>query len=75
MTLMHWSGFFTLITESFSDLVSLLCFCITDKPGVCPMSFLGKGLCKELCVNDVDCPNDEKCCSTKCGHESSTFIK
>uniref|UniRef100_A0A671PCD9 WAP domain-containing protein n=1 Tax=Sinocyclocheilus anshuiensis TaxID=1608454 RepID=A0A671PCD9_9TELE len=55
--------------SAFSDLVSLLCVCITVKPGVCPKRFLGVGLCKGLCVNDIDCPKDEKCCSTKCGRK------
>ncbi len=44
------------ISDSFSDLVSLLCVCITEKPGVCPRGFDGVRLCKELCVNDIDCP-------------------
>uniref|UniRef100_A0A672M2X2 WAP domain-containing protein n=1 Tax=Sinocyclocheilus grahami TaxID=75366 RepID=A0A672M2X2_SINGR len=43
--------------------------CITEKPGVCPRRFIGVGLCKTLCVSDIDCPKDEKCCSTKCGRE------
>ncbi len=55
------------VIDSFSDLVSL-CVCITEKPGVCPRRFVGVRLCKELCVNDIDCPDDEKCCRTKCGH-------
>ncbi len=60
------------ISDSFSDLVSLLCVCITEKPGVCPRGFDGVRLCKELCVNDIDCPNDEKCCRTKCGHSCTS---
>ncbi len=59
-------------SDSFSDLVSLLCVCITEKPGVCPRGFDGVRLCKELCVNDIDCPNDEKCCRTKCGHSCTS---
>uniref|UniRef100_A0A673INH4 WAP domain-containing protein n=1 Tax=Sinocyclocheilus rhinocerous TaxID=307959 RepID=A0A673INH4_9TELE len=47
----------------------------TEKPGVCPRRFLGVGLCKKLCVNDIDCPNDEKCCSTKCGRECTPPFK
>ncbi len=26
-------------------------------------------MCAEFCVNDSDCPNNEKCCSNGCGHE------
>uniref|UniRef100_A0A672L3W1 WAP domain-containing protein n=1 Tax=Sinocyclocheilus grahami TaxID=75366 RepID=A0A672L3W1_SINGR len=33
-----------------------------EKPGVCPRRFFGEGLCEELCDNDIDCPNNEKCC-------------
>uniref|UniRef100_A0A8C2EHS7 WAP domain-containing protein n=1 Tax=Cyprinus carpio TaxID=7962 RepID=A0A8C2EHS7_CYPCA len=62
--------------SAFSDLVSVSWVYITEKPEVlCPRRFLGVGLCKELCVNDVDCPNDEKCCSTKCGHECTHPFK
>uniref|UniRef100_A0A674CP29 WAP domain-containing protein n=1 Tax=Salmo trutta TaxID=8032 RepID=A0A674CP29_SALTR len=40
----------------------------TDKPGVCPRRRWGVGICAELCSNDSDCPNDEKCCHNGCGH-------
>ncbi len=62
------------VIESFSDLVSL-CVCITEKPGVCPRRFYGVGFCAELCVNDIDCPNDEKCCRTICGRECTSPFK
>uniref|UniRef100_A0A8C7MJN5 WAP domain-containing protein n=1 Tax=Oncorhynchus kisutch TaxID=8019 RepID=A0A8C7MJN5_ONCKI len=37
-------------------------------PGVCPVRRWGMGICAELCSNDSDCPNDEKCCHNGCGH-------
>ncbi|CAB1329601.1 unnamed protein product [Coregonus sp. 'balchen'] len=40
----------------------------TAKPGVCPRRRWGIGICVELCSNDSDCPNDEKCCFNGCGH-------
>ncbi|XP_029575520.1 WAP four-disulfide core domain protein 18-like [Salmo trutta] len=40
----------------------------TDKPGVCPRRRWSIGICAELCSNDSDCPNDEKCCHNGCGH-------
>uniref|UniRef100_A0A8C7M6H4 WAP domain-containing protein n=1 Tax=Oncorhynchus mykiss TaxID=8022 RepID=A0A8C7M6H4_ONCMY len=40
----------------------------TAKPGVCPRRRWGTGICAELCSNDSDCPNDEKCCHNGCGH-------
>jgi len=49
-------------------MVSLSCICITAKPGVCPRRKFGAGVCAEYCVNDSDCPNNEKCCSNGCGH-------
>uniref|UniRef100_A0A671LFL0 WAP four-disulfide core domain 2 n=1 Tax=Sinocyclocheilus anshuiensis TaxID=1608454 RepID=A0A671LFL0_9TELE len=52
-----------------SGMVSLSCICITAKPGVCPRRKFGAGMCAEFCVNDSDCPNNEKCCSNGCGHE------
>uniref|UniRef100_A0A673JCJ1 WAP four-disulfide core domain 2 n=1 Tax=Sinocyclocheilus rhinocerous TaxID=307959 RepID=A0A673JCJ1_9TELE len=52
-----------------SGIVSLSCICITAKPGVCPRRKFGAGMCAEFCVNDSDCPNNEKCCSNGCGHE------
>ncbi len=71
---MHWSDF-PHYTESFSDLVSLLCVCTTEKPGVCPRRFFGVGFCAELCAYDIECPNDEKCCRTICGRECTTPFK
>uniref|UniRef100_A0A8L0DNN7 WAP domain-containing protein n=1 Tax=Oncorhynchus mykiss TaxID=8022 RepID=A0A8L0DNN7_ONCMY len=41
----------------------------TAKPGVCPRRPWGVGTCAELCSNDSDCPNDEKCCHNGCGHD------
>uniref|UniRef100_A0A672M2R5 WAP domain-containing protein n=1 Tax=Sinocyclocheilus grahami TaxID=75366 RepID=A0A672M2R5_SINGR len=60
---------------AFSDLLSLSCVCVTEKPGVCPRRVPGTGLCEELCDNDIDCPNNEKCCSTKCGRECTPPYK
>ncbi len=42
--------------------------CITEKPGACPKK-LGVRPCVEMCFDDSDCPNDEKCCSNGCGHQ------
>uniref|UniRef100_A0A8C2EGJ2 WAP domain-containing protein n=1 Tax=Cyprinus carpio TaxID=7962 RepID=A0A8C2EGJ2_CYPCA len=38
------------------------------KPGVCPKIQI-LGVCEELCSQDGDCLNDEKCCSNGCGHQ------
>uniref|UniRef100_A0A672M0Z7 WAP domain-containing protein n=1 Tax=Sinocyclocheilus grahami TaxID=75366 RepID=A0A672M0Z7_SINGR len=54
-------------SEAFSDLLFLSCVCITEKPGVCPISNIGA--CVELCSQDGNCPKDEKCCSNGCGHQ------
>ncbi len=43
--------------------------CIAEKPGVCPRKKPGFGVCVESCLNDSDCPNEEKCCSNGCGHQ------
>ncbi len=46
-------------------------FCISAKPGVCPRNNVGVavfGMCADLCSHDIDCLNDEKCCSNGCGH-------
>uniref|UniRef100_A0A803WDS5 WAP domain-containing protein n=1 Tax=Ficedula albicollis TaxID=59894 RepID=A0A803WDS5_FICAL len=40
-----------------------------EKPGVCPVVLRGSlGPCLELCDADSDCPGDDKCCTTGCGH-------
>uniref|UniRef100_A0A671L0F5 WAP domain-containing protein n=1 Tax=Sinocyclocheilus anshuiensis TaxID=1608454 RepID=A0A671L0F5_9TELE len=47
-------------------------FCISAKPGVCPIYNLDGAVfiaCLELCSRDGNCPNDEKCCSNGCGHQ------
>uniref|UniRef100_A0A671PBE6 WAP domain-containing protein n=1 Tax=Sinocyclocheilus anshuiensis TaxID=1608454 RepID=A0A671PBE6_9TELE len=57
--------------RAFSDLLSLSCVCVTEKPGVCPSKNLGEeGLCVEMCSHDSNCPNDQKCCSNGCGHHT-----
>uniref|UniRef100_A0A8C7M6I9 WAP domain-containing protein n=1 Tax=Oncorhynchus mykiss TaxID=8022 RepID=A0A8C7M6I9_ONCMY len=43
--------------------------CPKAKPGVCPRRRWGVGMCAELCSNDSDCPNNEKCCHNGCGHD------
>uniref|UniRef100_A0A671L4E3 WAP domain-containing protein n=1 Tax=Sinocyclocheilus anshuiensis TaxID=1608454 RepID=A0A671L4E3_9TELE len=63
------------IIKAFSDLVSVSCVCITEKPGVCPSKNLGLGACVEMCSQDGDCPNDEKCCSNGCGHQCMAVSK
>uniref|UniRef100_A0A4W5KJX6 WAP domain-containing protein n=1 Tax=Hucho hucho TaxID=62062 RepID=A0A4W5KJX6_9TELE len=40
-----------------------------NSPGVCPRGRRGVGTCAEICSNDSDCPNDEKCCHNGCGHD------
>ncbi|XP_077086696.1 uncharacterized protein LOC143738592 [Siphateles boraxobius] len=42
---------------------------VFTKPGECPSTNFGAGLCAELCCYDSDCPNNEKCCSNGCGHQ------
>ncbi|XP_057184734.1 WAP four-disulfide core domain protein 2-like isoform X2 [Triplophysa rosa] len=42
------------------------------KPGVCPRRRPRPGLCAELCANDGDCPRNQKCCSTGCGHQCTS---
>ncbi|KAL1251787.1 hypothetical protein QQF64_019583 [Cirrhinus molitorella] len=42
------------------------------KPGVCPKNNLEDsmfGVCAELCSQDDDCPDNQKCCSNGCGHQ------
>ncbi len=45
--------------------------CITEKPGTCPkkLGVAVSGVCADRCSHDSDCPNDEKCCSNRCGHK------
>uniref|UniRef100_A0A672M2Q5 WAP domain-containing protein n=1 Tax=Sinocyclocheilus grahami TaxID=75366 RepID=A0A672M2Q5_SINGR len=61
--------------EAFSDLLFLSCVCITEKPGVCPNSKFGIGVCADMCSQDGECPNDEKCCSNGCGHQCTAVSK
>uniref|UniRef100_A0A674CQJ0 WAP domain-containing protein n=1 Tax=Salmo trutta TaxID=8032 RepID=A0A674CQJ0_SALTR len=47
---------------------------VTDTPiYLCPRRRWGMGICAELCSNDSDCPNDEKCCHNGCGHVSCSI--
>ena len=39
-----------------------------NKPGSCPSSQGGFGICVESCSSDSDCDGDNKCCSNGCGH-------
>ncbi len=57
--------------SAFSDLVSVPNVCITEKPGTCPkkLGVAVSGVCADRCSHDGDCPNDEKCCSNRCGHK------
>ncbi|XP_040544206.1 balbiani ring protein 3 isoform X3 [Gallus gallus] len=44
-------------------------FCLPEKPGICPLSEQAAGSrCQDPCAGDGQCPGDEKCCSTRCGH-------
>ncbi|XP_077070270.1 uncharacterized protein LOC143722670 [Siphateles boraxobius] len=49
---------------------------IRVKPGVCPSTDYVEVRCfmkgEELCADDSDCPNNEKCCSTACGGRQCT---
>ncbi|XP_038074617.1 balbiani ring protein 3-like isoform X2 [Patiria miniata] len=38
----------------------------TDKPGMCPEP-VGTGNCTQQCSEDLNCPNNQKCCSNGCG--------
>uniref|UniRef100_A0A8C1S4M9 WAP domain-containing protein n=1 Tax=Cyprinus carpio TaxID=7962 RepID=A0A8C1S4M9_CYPCA len=43
---------------------------VTEKPGVCPKIYPEDDMledCAELCSQDGQCPDDEKCCSNGCG--------
>uniref|UniRef100_A0A672M2W6 WAP domain-containing protein n=1 Tax=Sinocyclocheilus grahami TaxID=75366 RepID=A0A672M2W6_SINGR len=56
----------------YSVIMVFLVFCISAKPGVCPIFNLDGAVfiaCLELCSHDGKCPNDEKCCSNGCGHQ------
>uniref|UniRef100_A0A3Q0SRR9 WAP domain-containing protein n=1 Tax=Amphilophus citrinellus TaxID=61819 RepID=A0A3Q0SRR9_AMPCI len=67
----HWSTVCALIV-SFCALVCLsimIYFFLSEKPGVCPFRPWNFIRCDELCSNDSDCPNNQKCCSTGCGQE------
>lgn len=47
----------------------LCIFCLPEKPGICPLSEQAAGSrCQDPCAGDGQCPGDEKCCSTRCGH-------
>ncbi|XP_039515920.1 waprin-Thr1-like isoform X1 [Pimephales promelas] len=42
---------------------------VAAKPGQCPIRSSAVGLCDDVCSNDSDCPNDEKCCISGCGYQ------
>uniref|UniRef100_A0A3Q2VC72 WAP domain-containing protein n=1 Tax=Haplochromis burtoni TaxID=8153 RepID=A0A3Q2VC72_HAPBU len=43
---------------------------LSVKPGVlCPHRRFDNIMCGEFCSNDSDCPNNEKCCFSGCGHQ------
>ncbi|XP_038060820.1 cysteine-rich motor neuron 1 protein-like isoform X2 [Patiria miniata] len=41
----------------------------SSKPGQCPTTDGGLGLCSEGCTADADCSGNHKCCSNGCGHQ------
>uniref|UniRef100_A0A8C5DBK4 WAP domain-containing protein n=1 Tax=Gouania willdenowi TaxID=441366 RepID=A0A8C5DBK4_GOUWI len=49
------------------------------KPGTCPRALLhsSSSLCHKWkkCDNDYDCPGEEKCCKTRCGHKCTNLGK
>lgn len=52
----------------------LHCFLSPEKPGICPMvteAPTGAAPCGTACAGDWQCPGDEKCCSSTCGHVCS----
>uniref|UniRef100_A0A3Q0SXY9 WAP four-disulfide core domain 2 n=1 Tax=Amphilophus citrinellus TaxID=61819 RepID=A0A3Q0SXY9_AMPCI len=48
--------------------VCFTCSFTLQKPGFCPHRHWDFEHCGDLCSCDGDCPNNEKCCSTGCGH-------
>lgn len=46
------------------------CSSLTVKPGRCPMP-KGTPMCAEYCYHDGECPDEQKCCRTTCGHACS----
>uniref|UniRef100_A0A8C5FZT1 WAP domain-containing protein n=1 Tax=Gouania willdenowi TaxID=441366 RepID=A0A8C5FZT1_GOUWI len=50
-----------------------------EKPGSCPSLLIhfGGAPCqkKDKCHHDYDCPEDEKCCIGRCGHECTEIHK
>ena len=43
--------------------------CPPTKEGFCPRIVKGyRGICQEQCGSDYDCPGEQKCCGTGCGH-------
>uniref|UniRef100_A0A3Q4G1G8 WAP domain-containing protein n=1 Tax=Neolamprologus brichardi TaxID=32507 RepID=A0A3Q4G1G8_NEOBR len=53
----------------FSFFVCTNLFFLSAKPGECPRTRWDFGLCEESCFNDYECPDNEKCCFTGCGHQ------
>ncbi|XP_051156091.1 waprin-Phi1-like [Leptopilina boulardi] len=39
----------------------------TIKSGVCPTSSNERWICSSTCIDDSDCPENKKCCKTRCG--------
>ena len=59
-------------TINYKTNIFLLLLHTADKPGTCPAPKDGSfGVCAELCSNDHDCPNSQKCCSNGCGRACS----
>ena len=45
-----------------------------SKTGSCPELRGPAGICEELCAYDSDCPGDQKCCGTGCGHTCQELV-
>ncbi|XP_078000283.1 uncharacterized protein LOC144452853 isoform X2 [Glandiceps talaboti] len=47
-----------------------------EKPGTCPVVRDGGvfGVCADMCTIDQECPGEQKCCSTGCGHECTVVF-
>lgn len=58
-TSMHW------------HLLNTVCVCgVPVKPGRCALP-QGTPMCAEYCYHDGQCPGEQKCCRTTCGHACS----
>lgn len=50
--------------------VTVFVFGVSVKPGRCALP-QGTPMCAEYCYHDGQCPGEQKCCKTTCGHACS----